>query len=43
MEMTVGELKRQLKGLRDGDKITFAGGLTFYRLKRVADDEVLNF
>ena len=40
IELTVGDLKRQLVGLKDSDKITFAGGLTFYRLKRVADDEV---
>lgn len=39
MDMTAGDLKQQLKGLKDSDKITFAGGLTFYRLKRVANDE----
>lgn len=40
MELSVGDLKQQLEGLKDSDKITFAGGLSFYRLKRVAGDEV---
>jgi len=38
--MTVGDLKSQLRGLTDDTKLSFAGGLTFYRLKRRADDEV---
>lgn len=40
-ELTVGDLKRQLEGLDDNVKLTFAGGLTFYRLKRWADDEFI--
>jgi hypothetical protein len=39
-EITVGELRRQLNGLSDDTKLTFAGGLTFYRIKRWGDDEV---
>ena len=38
--MTVGELKERLQGLSNDTKISFAGGLTFYRFKVVADDEV---
>jgi hypothetical protein len=38
--MTVGDLKSQLSGLPDDTKLIFAGGLTFYRLKRRGDDEV---
>ena len=37
--LTVGELKRQLEGLDDSDKLHLPGGLSFYGLKRVADDE----
>lgn len=37
--LTVGELKEQLKGLKDSDKIILPGGLTFYRLNMVADNE----
>jgi len=37
--ITVGELRRQLDGLDDDHKLSFAGSLTFYRLKRWADDE----
>jgi hypothetical protein len=37
--ITVGELRRQLEGLDDDHKLSFAGALTFYRLKRWADDE----
>jgi hypothetical protein len=40
-ELTVGDLKRQLEGLGDDVKISFAGGLTFYRLKRWGDDEFI--
>lgn len=36
-EFTVGDLRQQLNGLHDDDEITFAGGLSFYRLKRVGD------
>jgi hypothetical protein len=39
-EFTVGDLKRHLAGLDDDMKLSFSGDLTFYRLKRVADDEV---
>ena len=38
--ITVGDLKRSLSGLPDDTKLTFAGGLTFYRVKRWGDDEV---
>lgn len=38
--MTVGELRDSLQGLSDDTKISFSGALTFYRIKRVADDEV---
>ena len=34
-EFTVGDLRRQLNGLHDDDEITFAGGLSFYRLAYV--------
>ncbi|ORC49148.1 hypothetical protein B2G74_13925 [Burkholderia sp. A27] len=40
-ELTVGDLKRQLAGLGDDTKISFAGGLTFYRLKRWGDEEFI--
>jgi hypothetical protein len=36
---TVGDLRRHLQGLDDDHKLSFGGGLTFYRLKRWADDE----
>lgn len=39
-EFTVGDLKRHLAGLDDDVTLSFAGDLTFYRLKRIADDEV---
>lgn len=37
--MTVGELRERLDGLKDSDKIYLPGGLSFYRLNMVADDE----
>ena len=37
--MTVGELREILEGLKDTDKIYLPGGLSFYRLNMVADDE----
>ncbi|WP_133670220.1 hypothetical protein [Burkholderia pseudomallei] len=40
-ELTVGDLKRQLEELGDDVKISFAGGLTFYRLKRWGDEEFI--
>ena len=39
--MTVGDLKSQLSAFTDDTKLSFAGGLTFYRLKLRGDDEVL--
>lgn len=41
MELTVGDLKRQLAGLDDDVKLSFSGDLTFYRLKRWGDDEII--
>lgn len=38
--ITVGELREHLNGLSDDTKISFAGGLSFYRFKLIADDEV---
>ena len=38
-EFTVGKLRRHLKGLDDDVKISFSGGLTFYRLKHWDDNE----
>lgn len=40
-EFTVGDLKRQLEGLDDSVKLSFSGGLTFYKLKRWGDDELI--
>ena len=37
--ITAGELREQLSGLKDSDKIYLPGGLSFYRLNMVADDE----
>lgn len=39
-EFTVGDLKRQLDKWDDDTKLTFSGRMTFYRIKRCADDEV---
>lgn len=38
---TVGDLRRELKGLSDDTKLSFDGGLTFGRLKRWGDDEFI--
>jgi hypothetical protein len=38
-DFTVGDLRRALGGLPDDTKLVFPAGLTFYRLKRCADDE----
>ena len=38
--MTVGDLKRELRGFADDTKLNFAGGLTFYRVKRCSADDV---
>lgn len=35
---TVGDLKRELDGLSDDTKLLFAGGLSFFHLKRQGDD-----
>ena len=40
-QVTVGDLRRQLEGLNDDAKLSFAGGLTFYKLKRWGDDEFI--
>lgn len=32
-DLTVGDLRRQLAAFDDDTKLTFGGGLTFYRLK----------
>ncbi len=39
-EYTVGDLRRLLQGLSDDTKLSFGGGMTVYRVKRCADDEV---
>jgi hypothetical protein len=39
-DFTVGDLRRQLAIWPDDTKLTFGGGLTFYRVKQWDDDEV---
>lgn len=39
-DFTVGDLKRQLALWYDDTKLTFGGGLTFYRVKRCGEGEV---
>ena len=39
-DYTVGDLRRHLEGLSDDTKLSFSGGMSVYRFKRVADDEV---
>jgi hypothetical protein len=39
-EYTVGDLRRLIQGLSDETRLSFGGGLTVYRAKRCADDEV---
>ena len=39
--MTVGDLKRRPAGLPDDTKISFSGGLSFYRFKNWGEDEVI--
>lgn len=39
-EYTIGELRRAIEGISPDTKLSFGGGLTFYRVKRVANDEV---
>lgn len=38
-EFTVGELRRHLLAFNDDDKLAFAGGLGFYRVKASGDNE----
>lgn len=38
---TVGDLRRALQGLSDDTRLSFDGGLTFGRLKRWGDDEMV--
>lgn len=38
--VTVGELVSELESFGKNTKILFAGGLRFYRIKRVSDDEI---
>jgi hypothetical protein len=40
-EFRVGDLRRRLQAFNDDDKLTFSGGLTFYRLKAWGDDEAI--
>lgn len=40
-KLTVGELKRQLSSFDDNTELSFPGDLTFYRLKRWSDNEVV--
>lgn len=40
VSFTVGDLKRRLATWDDNTKLTFGGGVTFYRVKRCADDAV---
>jgi hypothetical protein len=37
-ELTVGDLKNALSGWSEETKLTFAGGLTFYRVERWGDN-----
>lgn len=39
-DFTVGDMRRWLAAWPDETKLTFGGGLTFYRVKRCSDDEV---
>lgn len=39
--LTVGELRSRLTGLSEDTIVSFSGGLTFYRVKRWGDDEVI--
>lgn len=40
---TVGDLRRELEGLDDSTKLSFTGGLTFFRVKRSGDTCVVEF
>ncbi|MBN8849882.1 MULTISPECIES: hypothetical protein [unclassified Sphingomonas] len=39
-DYTVGELRRCLEGISDDTKLSFGGGMTVYRIKQYAGDEV---
>lgn len=39
--MTVGDLRGQLEGWPDDAKVSFSGRLTFYRVRRWGDHEVI--
>jgi hypothetical protein len=39
-DYTVGDLRRHLEGISDETKLSFGGGMSVYRIKRCADDEV---
>jgi hypothetical protein len=38
VELTVGDLKKELKGWPDETKLSFPGGLTFCRVERSGDN-----
>jgi len=40
-DFTVGELRRRLEAYSDDDKLSFSGGLGFYRVKAWGDKEAL--
>jgi hypothetical protein len=41
---TVGDMRRALAGLEDGDELHFAGGLEFYRVKQRGENlQVVEF
>lgn len=39
-DYTVGDLRRRLEGISDDTRLSFGGGMTVYRIKRCAEDEV---
>lgn len=39
-DYTVGDLRRLLEGISEDTRLSFGGGMTVYRLKRCAVDEV---
>lgn len=39
-DYTIGDLRRLIAGISDDTKLSFGGGMTVYRVKRCADDEV---
>lgn len=40
-DFTVGDLRRHLQAYSDDDKLSFSGGLGFYRVKAWGDNEAL--